>query len=228
MQRLSAAVSQSGRQNLRLDTYADPNSIAKVQVLFVSEAPPGGRTIGDFFHIPKTEDGLRKKLFIALSHTNWFHDITKMPNQKGLESFFRGGLYLLPSFNYPCSKRDPESGEILPKNANPTFEQLSHSSEHLQDEVSFIQPPVIFALGKSALFTLLQAYGNSTSEARRLESSITRTTRIGPYIGSTFSIKHGSKCEVRIENWPRIASMKRQGFKRLVQDLQNVLDARYR
>jgi hypothetical protein len=37
--------------NRRLDTYSDPNSSANVEVLFVSEAPPGGRTIGDFFDI---------------------------------------------------------------------------------------------------------------------------------------------------------------------------------
>jgi len=155
-----------------------------------------------------------------VSHTRRFHDIHKLPNRKGLELFLRGGLYLLPSFNYPCRER----GKSGWKNANPTVEQLTHASEHLRNEVTFIQPPVIFALGKNALFTILQAYGSSTSEAGQVKRFVTKSWRISPLVGSTFSIYHGSKCAVFVEKWPRIASVKMPEFRQLVHDLQRILD----
>jgi hypothetical protein len=92
--------------NMRLDTYADPNSMAKVKHLFVSEAPPGGRNLGAFFHIPGKEDLLRRKLFAALSHTEKLRGIDRLQNEEALQFFLRSELYLLPSFNFPCSMKD--------------------------------------------------------------------------------------------------------------------------
>jgi uracil-DNA glycosylase len=210
--------------NKRLDTYADPNLMAKVKVLFVSEAPPGGQNLGSFFHIPEKKDMLRRKLFAALSLTERLRGIDRLPNEEGLQSFLRSGLYLLPSFNFPCSKRDIESGSILRENANPTFEQLAHSSKHLRDEIAYVRPSIVFALGKSALFTILQGFSATTEEARKLSGSVTRTSKLDPLVGSTFQIDYGEDCEVWIENWPRIPYIKNLRFKRLVRDLQKVLD----
>jgi uracil-DNA glycosylase len=210
--------------NRRLDTYADPNSMARVKLLFVSEAPPGGQNLGSFFHIPQTQDGLRKKLFAALRNTEKLQGIDRLQNEKGLQFFLRSGLYLLPSFNFPCSKMDKQTGLVLSKNANPTFEQLKHSSKHLRDEIAFIRPKMVFALGKSALYTVLQGFGSSTIEAMKLAESVTRASKLEPIVGSKFQIDHGDQCEVWIENWPRIPSMKNHRFKQLVTDLRKVLD----
>jgi hypothetical protein len=210
--------------NIRLDTYADPNSIAKVNLLFVSEAPPGGQNLGSFFHIPQREDPLRRKLFAALSHTETLRTIQGMENEKGLQFFLSNGLYLLPSFNFPCSKRDNLSGHNYPKNANPTYDQLTHSSTHLRDEINLIRPKKVFTLGNSALFTVLQGFGSTTQEAAALARSVTRTSRLDFYVGTTFHIDTGEDCEVWIENWPRIPSMKNVRFKRLVRVLREALD----
>jgi len=210
--------------NMRLDTYADPNSMARVKLLFVSEAPPGGQNLGSFFHIPQIQDGLRRKLFAALGQTAKLRGIDRLPNEEALQFFLRSGLYLLPSFNFPCSKREKQTGRILSKNANPTFGQLKHSSKHLCDEITFIRPKMIFTLGKSALFTLLQGFRSTTGEAMKLDGAVTRTSKLEPIVGSKFQIDHGDQCEVWIENWPRILSMKNHRFKQLVLDLRKVLD----
>jgi hypothetical protein len=209
---------------MRLDTYADPNSMAKVKLLFVSEAPPGGRNLGAFFHIPGKEDVLRRKLFAALSHTEKLRGIDRLQNEKALQSSLCSGLYLLSSFNFPCSKKDRQSGLILNENANPTFEQLTHSSKHLRDEITFIQPTMVFVLGKSALFTILPGFGSTTETAMKLSGLVTRTSKLDPIVGSTFQINYGEECEVWTENWPRIPSIKNPRFKRLVHDLRKVLD----
>lgn len=210
--------------NRRLDTYADPNSMARVKLLFVSEAPPGGQNLESFFHIPETQDGLRQKLFAALCQTSKLRGIDRLPNEAALQLFLSSGLYLLPSFNFPCSKRDKQTGLILSKNANPTFEQLKHASKHLRDEITFIRPKTIFALRKSALYTVLQGFLSTTDEAMKLAGSVTRTSKLEPIVGSKFQIDHGDQCQVWIENWPRIPSMKNHRFKQLVQDLSKALD----
>ena len=82
----------------------------------------------------------------------------------------------------------------------------------------------MFTLGKSALFTVLQGFGSTTEEAMKLSGSVTPTSKLEPIVGSKFQINHGGRCEVWIENWPRIPYIKNLRFKRLVQDLRKVLD----
>lgn len=205
----------------RLDTFVDPNKLAKVRLLFVSEAPPGGKNLGDFFHNPYSKDSLRRKLFLALSETRSFANIRGMPAIEGLRRFFEGGLYLLPSFNYPCSRR-----RDLKKNGKPPWQLLAHSAKHLAQEIVFIQPPTIFALGRSALFTLLNAFGGSTQEAANIKREYFQTLRIGRFMGRKFPIEIGSRCDVWIEKWPRIESLANRDFRQLVQDLQFVLDGK--
>ena len=205
----------------RLDTFVDPNKPTKVRLLFVSEAPPGGKNLGDFFHNPDSKDSLRRKLFLALSETKSFANIRGMPAIEGLRRFFEGGLYLLPSFNYPCSRRrDPK------KNGKPPWQLLAHSAKHLAQEIVFIQPPTIFALGRSALFTLLNAFGGSTQEAANIKQEYFQTLRIGRFMGRKFPIEIGSRCDVWIEKWPRIESLVNPDFGQLVRDLQFVLDGK--
>jgi len=168
----------------RLDTFVNPNELAKVQLLFVSETPPGGKNLGDFFHNPYSKDSLRRKLFLALSETKSFANTRGMPAIEGLRRFFEGGLYLLPSFNYPCSRR-----RGLKKNGKPPWQLLAHSARHLAQEIVFIQPPTIFALGRSALFTLLNAFGGSTQEAANIKREYFQTLRIGRFMGRKFPIE---------------------------------------
>ena len=205
----------------RLDTFVDPNKPTKVRLLFVSEAPPGGKNLGDFFHNPDSKDSLRRKLFLALSETRSFANIRGMPAIEGLRRFFEGGLYLLPSFNYPCSRR-----RDLKKNGKPSWQLLAHSAKHLAQEIVFIRPPTIFALGRSALFTLLNAFGGSTQEAANIKQEYFQTLRIGRFMGRKFPIEIGSRCDVWIEKWPRIESLANRDFRQLVRDLQFVLDGK--
>jgi len=205
----------------RLDTFVDPNKPNKVRLLFVSEEPPGGENLGDFFHNPDSKDSLRRKLFLALSETRSFANIRGMPTVEGLRRFFEGGLYLLPSFNYPCSeRRNPK------KNGNPPPQLLAHSAKHLPQEIFYVQPSAIFALGRSALFTLLNAFGDSTQEAANIKQEYFQTRRIGRFIGCSFPIRIDSRCHVWIERWPRIESLVKPDFGQLVRDLQFVLDGK--
>ena len=64
----------------RLDTFVDPNKPTKVRLLFVSEAPPGGKNLGDFFHNHYSKDSLRRKLFLALSETRSFGKLNFVKN----------------------------------------------------------------------------------------------------------------------------------------------------
>ena len=205
----------------RLDTFVDPNKPTKVRLLFVSEAPLGGKNLGDFFHNPDSKDSLRRKLFLALSETRSFANIRGMPAAEGLRRFFEGGLYLLPSFNYPCSRRrDPK------KNGKPPWQLLVHSAKHLAQEILYVKPSAIFALGRSALFTLLDAFGDSTEEATNIKKEYFQTLRISRFIGCSFPIRIDSRCNVWIEKWPRIESLVNPDFGQLVRDLQFVLDGK--
>lgn len=203
----------------RLDTFVDPNKLTKLRLLFVSEAPPGGKNLGNFFHNPDSKDSLRRKLFLALSETKTFANIRGMPAIEGLRRFFQGGLYLLPSFNYPCSKK-PD----LKKNGKPPWQLLAHSAKHLAREIVYIRPPTIFALGRSALFTLLNAFGDSTQEAVNIKKEYFETRRIGCLVGCKFPIEIGSRCDVWIEKWPRIESLVNPDFRQLVKDLKFIFD----
>jgi uracil-DNA glycosylase len=204
-----------------LDTFVDPNVMARVRFLFVSEAPPGGSNLGAFFHNPDSKDNLRWKLFRALSETRSFANIRTMPERDGLRRFFEGGLYLLPSFNFPCARKmDPK------KNANPSRELLAHSAVHLAEEIRYIKPLNIFTLGKSALFTILEAFGNTTHEARRVRGRFLALGRIGPFVGTSFPVDIGEPCHVHVEKWPRIVGLKNADFSRLIRDLQEVVDTR--
>lgn len=100
-----------------------------VKLLFIGEAPPAS---GKYFY--EDETGLRTLLF----------ELYGIKNTSGLDAFISKGFYLLDAVKCPSKKNG--------KNKNPSKSVIKNCSSFLKEEIDFIKPQNICALGRSALY----------------------------------------------------------------------------
>jgi len=152
-------------------------------LLFISEAPPGGDS-GSYFLNSIKNDGLRARLFHALSLAN------NAPKFQSINEFLGEGCYLLPSFSYPCSK---ETGG----NTNPTLGMAIHSAEtHLTIAIGCLKPKIVVLLGSRALAA---GIAMNLVERRGTPYSVRRYRHLTPY--SSQNAEYG-KISTFVTYWP--------------------------
>ena len=127
-------------------TLPEPCSKA---VLFISEAPPPE---GGFWTIqPRNmkQDDLREKLLRLL-------DLSPSGSDRGLTTFRDSGYYLLQAFPRPLKGSISGIGRTTLKGL------LEHQIEtHLHDQINFIQPSAVLALGVPAAMAVSMLWPNS-------------------------------------------------------------------
>lgn len=179
----------------------------RIRVLFVSEAPPGGKHYGDFFWTDERErDGLRSQLLKACHAAD-------LIAQETLKSFKSAGFYLLPTV--PAATQ--RMGEY---NENPSSGLLKHSAtSHLARAMEYIKPERVFLLGESALDGAYHTLGSRSPEFKRdFESRRHPLRKIlrenSPYSVTANLGAFGLYCSY----WPRNGG----NYRRTVEDLKRL------
>jgi hypothetical protein len=171
-------------------------------LLFILEAPPAG---SDHYFMKKekdqTRDRLRKKFFTA------FQQVSSAPKfsdfETFLEDFQNANCYLLPSFSYPCARKDGT-------NTSPTIAMAKHSGQvHLSIAVKCLRPRVIVLMGTRALAAgKAMQLVNEDLGAEQLHTY----ARLEPYHSTVF----GFTITTFVTYWPMKRAKRENQMKELV------------
>ena len=156
-----------------------PPSPFGVNVLFLSEAPPGGINSSFFLCEKLGDDKLRDNVRRGFMES-------RNEDFRRVNQFLKAHYYLLPIFSFPCRR---SSGG----NANPPVSAIKHSADsHLREIIEFIRPKKVVLLGRSALIG-----GMQLGLVERREG----TSRLRDYLGIHQS--KGWDIETFVTYWPQ-------------------------